>query len=151
VSTLDGFRSLSDHNLSSPFPGELLSLNDQMRPVLNSCENLFARGPMDRKGKSPAVQKPLPMTPTPAGSSSAATEAEETPLIRRKGPGEALAKPERSSPAATRTTSDEELASFLEEIDEAVASAPRSASKGKDVEESTDHVSLQLTSSLATS
>lgn len=123
----------------------MLSLNDQMRPVLNSVENLFAQGPMDHKGKSPAVQKPLPMPPqTPPGSSSAAAEVEDTPLLR-KPPSKALPKPEPPSPTAARTASDDELASFLEEIDEAVASAPSAASKGKEaLGESTDHVSSRL-------
>lgn len=111
-----------------------------MRPVLQSCEGMFASvPPTDVKGKSPAMpQRPLP--PTPPGSSSAA-EPEETPLLRRRPAGETLSKPLPTSPSpASKTKSEEELESFLEEIDQAVSSSPVAVGKDKDLEESTDHL-----------
>lgn len=101
-----------------------------MRPVLQSCEHLFAPKPVsDVKGKSPATQRPLPPVPAP-------TEVDETPLVRRRPTDKETDSKPSSSSAGAAGAEDEELASFLDEIDEAVGSA------GVTPQGSTDHVGL---------
>ncbi|KAI9034456.1 hypothetical protein DFJ74DRAFT_649592 [Hyaloraphidium curvatum] len=121
--------------------GEILALNDRMRPVMQACEAIFVRGgasppPVDRKGKSPALPRPpLPPKDVPAGSSADAAMLEETPLIRRRPESSGGAKP-----AADRVQSDE-LSSFLKELDDEVGAARDEDGTGKELRSSSsDHL-----------